>query len=142
MYIDYSALVSSAMLEVVKKAFKLASNTQKCNFFIRVNTQAPGVILPEYVKKSYPEEISIILEHQFSDLTINDKDFSVKLSFSDQYTIAVIPFFALLYFADRENKFSLEFKKRELNISDTDGAKNNKIIYLDTLTKKKKEDLN
>jgi hypothetical protein len=69
----------------------------------------PGVVIPDHLRERYPEEMTIVLQHQFWDLEITEVGFSVTLSFQKQLERLVIPFAAVKSFADPSVNFALEF---------------------------------
>ena len=85
----------SSLLPLVVKEFK---------------TQHPGVRLSARLAEKYPDEITIVLQHQFWDLKVSDTQFEVGLSFSDTPERLVIPFNAIRGFYDPSVNFELEFE--------------------------------
>jgi hypothetical protein len=79
------------------------------HFFISFQTNFPGVSISPQLKARYPEEITIVVQHQFWDLKITDKQFSIMLSFNNIPEKLVVPFDALTAFADPSIKFGLQF---------------------------------
>ena len=69
----------------------------------------PGVVLPESLRGKYPDEMTIVLQHQFWDLEIGDDSFSVTLSFQKQLERLTVPWAAIRSFADPSVNFALEF---------------------------------
>ena len=109
--IDYDKLIDKAMRTVVRNALtKIEKNKEekKYCFVFRINTTKKGVILPNYIKAQYPEEITLIIQYQFDNLKVDKKSFSVDLSFSGKIENVTIPFNAILSFVDQE--VGLEFK--------------------------------
>lgn len=110
--IDYPGLIDSAMRNVVREAlihvdkFGLPGDH---HFFISFQTNYPGVSISPQLKARYPEEITIVVQHQFWDLKITDKLFSIMLSFNNIPEKLVVPFDALTAFADPSIKFGLQF---------------------------------
>lgn len=110
--IDYPGLIDSAMRNVVREAlihvdqFGLPGDH---HFFISFQTNYPGVSISPQLKSRYPEEITIVVQHQFWDLKITDKQFSIMLSFNNIPEKLVVPFDALTAFADPSIKFGLQF---------------------------------
>src|SRR5438045_1351732 len=76
---------------------------------IGFSTGMPGVALAEHLRERYPEEMTIVLQHQFWDLEIGDESFSVTLSFQNQLERLTVPFEAICSFADPSVNFVLEF---------------------------------
>ena len=81
------------------------------HFYITFQTDYPGVSIPERLKAQYPEEMTIVLQHQFHSLSVDDAGtvMSVNLSFSGIPSTLVIPLAAISNFADPEVHFGLQF---------------------------------
>ena len=112
-FIDYGQLIDDAMHIIVKKALERVCREGlpgKHHFFISFLTNYPGVSLSKALKDKYPDEMTIVIQHQFEDLTITDKGFSVVLSFDNVKERIAIPFDSLLAFADPSVKFGLQFR--------------------------------
>ncbi len=110
--IDYPGLIDSAMRNVVKEALIHVDKfglPGEHHFFISFQTNFPGVSISPQLKARYPEEITIVVQHQFWDLKITDKQFSLMLSFNNIPEKLVVPFDALTAFADPSIKFGLQF---------------------------------
>ena len=65
--------------------------------------------MPDYIKRQYPEEITLILQHQFANLDVSNNYFSVDLSFSGRIEKIIIPFNAILVFTDQKAGIELRF---------------------------------
>jgi uncharacterized protein len=112
--LDYGRLIDEAMHMIVKKALELAGKfglPGEHHFYISFVTQAPGVMISDELKKKYPEEMTIVLQHQFWELEIEDDRFSVVLSFDNVKQNLTIPFAAISSFADPSVKFGLQFRR-------------------------------
>jgi hypothetical protein len=110
----YDKMVEAALRGVVREALaRVAANglPGAHHFSITFKTNFEGVELPEYLRDQYPEEIGIVLEHQFWDLEVEEEHFSVTLSFKNKPERLVIPFEAILLFADPAVKFGLQFQQ-------------------------------
>lgn len=111
--IDYGLLIDEAMQAIVKKALLIVEKTGlpgEHHFYITFDTEYPGVMIPDTLHKRYPEEMTIVLQHQFWDLEIEEDRFSVVLSFDNVRNSLVVPFSALTAFADPSVKFGLQFR--------------------------------
>ena len=109
---QYDKMVERALRGVVRDALaRLAQEGPRGahHFYIGFASQAPGVVLPESLRSRYPEEMTIVLQHQFWDLEIGEESFSVSLSFQKQLERLTIPFAAIRSFADPSVNFALEF---------------------------------
>jgi hypothetical protein len=82
------------------------------HFYVTFKTQAPGVQLSSRMKAKYPEEITIVLQHQYWDLTVSDSQIEVSLSFNNIPEKLVIPFEAITGFEDPTAPFGLKFEPR------------------------------
>lgn len=114
-YIDYELLVEEALLEVVKKALKTAAEKgldDPNHFYITLASQHPGLEMPAYLKKEYPEEITIVLQYEFWDLKVEKDHFSVVLSFDNANETISAPFSSVVNFTDPSQNFSLEFQPK------------------------------
>lgn len=105
-------MVEEALRGVVRKALQHALDEGlpgDHHYYLTFRTTAPGVSIPDYLHDQYPEEMTIVLQHQFWDLTIEDERFTVTLSFKNRPADLVIPFDALSAFVDPSVKFGLQF---------------------------------
>ncbi len=109
--LDYNILIEKAMRNVVKLALKKAQKIKDDNlcFLFVVNTKHKKVVMPDYIKRQYPEEITLILQHQFANLDVSNNYFSVDLSFSGRIEKIIIPFNAILVFTDQKAGIELRF---------------------------------
>jgi uncharacterized protein len=78
------------------------------HFYIGFATTASGVVIPPRLLERFPEEITIVLQHQFWDLEVADDSFSVSLDF-DKIERLTVPFAAIKSFADPSVEFALAF---------------------------------
>lgn len=93
------------------------------HFYIGFETAHPGVDIPEWLRETYPEEMTIVLQDWFADLAVMGDRFSVTLNFSDQATTLVIPFDAVRTFVDPSVKFGLKFDghdAEDISVEDMD----------------------
>lgn len=112
-FIDYGQLIDEAMHIIVKKALERVSKEGlpgEHHFFISFLTGHPGVSVSEALRKKYPEEMTIVLQHQFDGLRVTDKGFRVSLSFDNVKENIEVSFDALVAFADPSVKFGLQFR--------------------------------
>ncbi len=83
------------------------------HFFITFDTNAEGVRLSPRLREQYPEEMTIVLQHQYWDLIINDDFFEVTVSFNKQQERIKVPFAALSAFVDPSVRFGLQFDRKD-----------------------------
>lgn len=114
--LEYSAWIDDAMRLIVKRALERVRDhglPGKHHFFISFITHFDGVSLSDTLRARYPEEMTVVLQHQFSNLKVNDASFSVDLSFDGTRERLEIPFNAIVAFADPSVKFGLQFRRQE-----------------------------
>ncbi len=109
---QYDKMVERALRGVVRDALaRVAKEGPRGahHFYIGFATGMPGVGIPDSLRERFPEEMTIVLQHQFWDLEIGEESFSVSLSFQKQLERLTIPFAAIRSFADPSVNFALEF---------------------------------
>ena len=85
------------------------------HFFITFVTKYPGVMISDKLLDKYPDEMTIILQHQFWELEVDDNYFSVVLSFDNVHESLTVPFDSLTAFADPSVKFGLQFRRASIH---------------------------
>jgi hypothetical protein len=83
------------------------------HFYFSFATDAPGVEVPQVLRDTYPAEMTIVMEHQFWDLEVDEEAFSVTLAFAGVHHRLTIPFAALTVFADPAADIALRFQPLE-----------------------------
>jgi hypothetical protein len=114
--IDYGRLVENALRMVVRDVLERLGREgapSPHHFYITFRTHHPGVSIPEFLRDRYPTDMTIVLQHQFWDLAVDDDGFGVTLSFNDQMQRLRIPFSAIKVFADPGVEFGLQFTLEE-----------------------------
>jgi hypothetical protein len=121
-FLEYPKMVERAMRGVVREAL---SATQESglpglhHFYITFRTTDPDVTIAERLLAQYPDEMTIVMEHQYWDLTVDEDKFSITLSFGGAPETLVIPYAAITAFVDPSVKFGLQF---DASSADTTGA--------------------
>jgi uncharacterized protein len=114
--IDYGRLVEGALRTVVRDVLERLNKEgvpPPHHFYITFRTHHPGVAIPEFLRDRYPTDMTIVLQHQFWDLAVDEEGFAVTLSFNDQMQRLRIPFAAIKVFADPGVEFGLQFTIEE-----------------------------
>ena len=110
----YEALAQDALRGVVKAALKRAASPEGIpgdhHFYITFKTKAPGVSGPQELLAKYPEEMTIVLQHQYWDLAPGETFFAVTLKFGGQPKRLSVPYAALTRFYDPSVQFLLQFE--------------------------------
>ena len=110
--IGYNVLVETGLRSVVREALRRVAAEGwpgTHHAYITFRTDAPGVDVPDSLRARYPDELTIVLQHQFWDLEVEDEFFAVTLSFSKVGHRLTVPFSALTGYADPSVKFGLQF---------------------------------
>ncbi len=115
-YIGYQALTDAALRGVVRDALRRIEKQGLIgshHFYLTFKTHFPGVEIPGFLREQYPDEMTIILQHQFWGLKVKEEQFEVALTFKKLPATLVIPFPALTSFFDPGVQFGLQFKGTE-----------------------------
>ncbi len=89
------------------------------HFYVTFRTDHPGTVIPARLRAQYRDEMTIVLQHQFWDLTVDEMAglFSVGLSFGGVASTLQIPLAAVTAFADPHVKYGLRFRAEEHPVS-------------------------
>ena len=122
--LNYGHLMQKAMRRMMAEVLStVAENGLQGDhhFYISFETSHPGVDIPDWLRRSYPDEMTIVLQEWFDDLAVTPDRFSVTLNFSNRPETLVIPFAAVRTFVDPSVKFGLKFDAYEASDTDLDG---------------------
>jgi hypothetical protein len=111
--IRYDLLAQEALRGVVRRVLEDVSRTGvpgEHHFYISFNTEFPGVRMSPRLREKYPEEMTIIIQHQFWDLNVSEHGFEIGLSFSNVPESLYVPFDSISGFFDPSVKFGLKFE--------------------------------
>jgi uncharacterized protein len=121
------------------------------HFYITFKTRFPEAKLSDALLTQYPEEMTVVLEHQFWDLEVEEERFAVTLSFQGRPERVSIPFEAITSFTDPSVKFGLQFQPGDNLMppaptppspgdakkkADNKAAKTGEVVTLDSFRKK------
>jgi uncharacterized protein len=115
-YIRYDVLAQAALRGVVRTVLADAAKKGlpgEHHFKITFNTTAPGVRLSDRMRARYPQDMTIVLQHQFWDLIVTEQAFEVGLSFGGIPERVVVPFDAVTAFYDPAVEFGFQFETIE-----------------------------
>ncbi|WP_375463946.1 SspB family protein [uncultured Methylobacterium sp.] len=119
--IRYDLLVQDALRGVVRKVLTDAAReglAGEHHFYVSFRTEAPGVRMSQALREKYPQDMTIVLQHQFWDLGVTEHSFEVGLSFSGVPERLLVPFDALSGFFDPSVQFGLKFDLNEAAVED------------------------
>lgn len=109
----YDRMVEKALRGVARQAIEEVIDNGlpgDHHFYITFLTEYDGVKIPDYLRERYPGEMTIVLQYQFYDLSIDDEFLKVTLSFNNIPENLVIPVGAITIFADPSVNFALQFQ--------------------------------
>ncbi|MCC5999251.1 MAG: hypothetical protein JJU19_00090 [Pararhodobacter sp.] len=118
--IDYGNLMHGAMRGLIRDVMAgvAAQGLPGAHhFFITLNTHHPDVVMADWLRARYPDEITIVIQHWFENLEVDDDGFAITLNFGNQPEPLYIPFDAISTFVDPSVEFGLKF---ETHVSDDD----------------------
>ena len=110
---QYNRMVERAMRSVVREALTRVAKDGlpgPHHFYISFRTGFPGVRISDALKSRFPDDMTIVLQHQFWGLAVHKDDFEVTLTFSGVQEKLTIPFAAITGFVDPSVKFGLQFQ--------------------------------
>jgi len=113
--IRYDLLVQDALRSVVRKVLADTARSGligEHHFNIAFKTQALGVVVPPAVRQRFPDEMSIILQHEFWDLVVTQDGFEVSLNFSRKPERLTVPFDSITGFTDPSVPFGFKLEPR------------------------------
>ena len=128
--IPYDEIVQEALRDVVGRVLGEVEQSGALpgehHFYITFRTRMPGVSIPKHLIERFPEEMTIVLQHRYWDLKVEDDFFSVGLSFGGVPSTLVVPFAAVTRFHDPAVEFSLTFQANggEDLVEEHDAAEN------------------
>jgi uncharacterized protein len=111
--IDYPQFLQEALRDVVRRVLLLVADEGLPDvgyFYITFRTSHPGVEMPGHLRERFPEEMTIVLQHQFWDLEVEEDSFAVALQFNNVPQRLSVPFAALTAFVDPPAEFALRFE--------------------------------
>lgn len=123
----YDQYVDDALRGVARRVLRDVAQhglTGTHHFYISFRTSHDGVEMPDYLRARYPEEITIVLQHQFWGLEIEEERFTVTVSFNRQNERLVVPFAALTAFVDPSVRFGLQFEDGKAEAGAASGPEN------------------
>lgn len=115
--IPYDEIVQEALRAVVGRVLGGVEKDGlpgEHHFYITFKTRAPGVDIPDHLIAKFPDEMTIVLQNRYWDLSVSDDRFEVGLSFNQISSMLHIPFAAITSFVDPAVDFALQFQVEEV----------------------------
>ena len=114
--IHYEELAQDALRSVIRKVLERVEKSGlpgDHHFYIAFDTHADGVVISKRLKGHYPDEMTIVLQHQFWDLNVQESFFEIRLSFNNIPELLVVPYAAINVFFDPSVPYGLQFGTSE-----------------------------
>ena len=112
--LDYGNIMNRAMRGFIKEVLQRVADNGlpgEHHFFITLETMHPDVEIADWLVTRYPEEITIVMQHWFENLVVQEDGFSVTLSFGDEPEALYIPYASIITFVDPSVEFGVRFEK-------------------------------
>lgn len=110
---NYEQMAQNALRGVVRMALERVAKQGlpgDHHFYITFESRHPGVVMSDWLKERYPEEMTIVVQHQFWGLNVRQDSFDISLSFHKVGEQLTVPFEAVKAFFDPSVQFMLQFK--------------------------------
>lgn len=120
--LNYGLMMQRALRSVMAEALGTVAESGlpgDHHFYITIDTCHPETDLPDWLRAEYPEQITIVLQFEYSDLEVTEDGFGVRMSFADRPAAIYAPFDAVLTFVDPSVEFGLKFDATEIAEEDT-----------------------
>jgi hypothetical protein len=151
--IPYDEIVQDALRAVVGRVLGEVERSGglpgEHHFYITLKTRHPGVSIPKHLMERFPDEMTIVIQHRFWDLKVEEDEFTVGLSFGGVPATLHVPFAAVTQFHDPAVEFALTFQanaaeeppeeheEAENDAPQTEGAEDGSNVVSVDFTKKK-----
>lgn len=129
--IDYGGMMHRAMQGLIANILRdVAENglPGEHHFFITFDTRVEGVEMADWLRDRYPEEMTIVIQHWFDNLTVDEDGFTITLNFGNSPEPLRIPFDALRTFVDPSVEFGLRFETQDDDDEDDDDEINDDLL--------------
>ena len=140
--LPYESWVEDALCGVIRRSLEYVSVNgmpEGHHFYITFQTCDEGVEIPKFLSKDHPKEMTIVLQHQLEELSVDENFMSVKLHFYGKPEYLIIPFSSIIYFADPSVNFGLELKDEQRESGNLDLEELANEIKPEDISKKEKK---
>ena len=135
--LNYELLVEDALRSVVRSSLRIVENIGlpgETHFYISFITGYEGVEIDESLRAKHPDQMTIVIQHQYADLRVAEDHFCITLFFGGKPSPMIIPFQAVTSLNDPSVGFGLQFGMLEEDGDNEDGAAGKSITAVDKKT--------
>ncbi len=121
--IGYDEIIEKSMRSVIFYALKKIEKNGlqgKHYFVITFLTKIPGVVISKELREKYPEEMTIVIQYQYSSLVVTEESFKISLSFNGKLEKIAVPYRSITSFADPSMNFAVKFSLTYSDFEDLD----------------------
>lgn len=121
--IRYDFWIEEALRSVILKALNFAAEHglhDEHHFYISFRTDTDNVVMPDYLRAQHPGEMTIVLQHQFQELSVGKDGFSVTLRFNGKPERLFVPLAEITGFTDPSVNFGLQLSPDAIDLDDID----------------------
>lgn len=114
--IDYGNLMHHAMRGLIQQVLEAVAADGlpgEHHFFITFDTEHPDAQMADWLKSRYPGEMTVVIQHWYENLLVDDNGFAITLNFGDRPEPLYVPFDAIRTFVDPSVEFGLRFETQE-----------------------------
>ena len=116
MKINYNKILKKNIINVLKEILIIIEKDGLISgnhLYVTFNTEVKKLILPDWLKKKYPKEMTIVIQHEYWNLKVLKDSFEIFLSFNEKKTKLNIPFNSIISFADPYANFGLKINSEK-----------------------------
>jgi len=132
--IDYGNLMHDAMRGLIRKVMEDVAQhglPGEHHFFITIDTTHPDMQMADWLRERYPEEITLVVQHWFDNLSVEEDGFAITLNFGNAPEPLYIPFDSISTFVDPSVEFGLRFELHHEEDDDDDDDDDEAPIFED-----------
>jgi hypothetical protein len=112
---DYGELVDRAMKEIVRLALKkIEDRPEEVCYLLVVDTKHEKVEMPDYVRKIYPEEMTVLMKNKFLNFILKEDCFEIDIKFHRRVAHLIVPMDAIVFFSDQVAGVEFKFASSDL----------------------------